>query len=350
MNIIIYKKTGLFFGLATLIPWIFWFIAGYISHIETESTAPQSWASLIAFLGLLAPLIITLFLVRSNKQLIQDLRKRFFNFKDVGSTYFVLACVLMPFSILMAQVVSLLFGYSMEQFQLAESFSFTSGVFPVWFMLIIAPLLEELAWHTYGTDSLRARFNLFTTSVLFAFFWGIWHLPLAGINNYYHSNLAEEGWIYSLNFIISLFPFVLIMNWIYYKTNRNIILPIIFHIAAGYFNEVFATHPMSKVIQTCLLSMFALYIIINDKTFFFSKNLIKGSPKTISAGINKPTKFGAVVLILGLFSLGTSSGLSTQEITQTINGKIYDDMTNEPLPFATIMVKDTDPLIGYTTY
>jgi hypothetical protein len=61
------------------------------------------------------------------------------------------------------------------------------------------------------------------------------------------------------------------MNWIYYKANRNIILPILFHITAGFFNEIFATHPMSKVIQTGLLTVFALYIIINDKAFFFNQ-------------------------------------------------------------------------------
>ena len=270
MNVSIYKRTGLFFGLSTLIPWVLWFVAGYISHIESESEVPQLWASIIAFLGLLAPVIVMLFMAGGNTIMVQDLKNRFFNFKGVDSVYIVLAFLLMPFSILLAQAVSLLFGYSIDQFLLAEAFSFTSGVFPVWFMLIIAPLIEELAWHTYGTDSLRSRFSLFTTSILFALFWGIWHLPLTTIKDYYHSNLVAEGWIYSLNFLVSLLPFVLIMNWIYYKANRNIILPIIFHIAAGYFNEVFATHPMSKVIQTCFLIVFSLYIILNDKAFFFN--------------------------------------------------------------------------------
>lgn len=341
-----YNKTGLFFGLATLIPWVLWFIAGYISHIETESTTPQLWASIIAFLGLLAPLVITLFLAKGNEALTHDLSKRFFNFKGIRSTYIVLAFVLMPFSILMAQAVSLLFGYSMEQFQLAGSFSFTSGVFPVWFMLIIAPLMEELAWHSYGTDSLRFRYNLFTTSLLFAFFWGIWHIPLAGINNYYHSNLVEEGWIYSLNFMVSLFPFVIIMNWIYYKARRNIILPIVFHIAAGFFNEVFATHPMSKVIQTCLLTVFALYIVTNDKAFFFSKEIKLESNRNKSVWRNRNTKFGVVVLVLGMLLFGTTIELSAQEITQAVNGKVVDDITNEALPFATIVVKDSNPIIG----
>ncbi len=346
MNINIYKKTGLFYGLSTLIPWTLWFIAGYISHIETNSTAPQLWASIIAFGGLLAPVIITLFLARGNKKLAHDLKWRIFNFKGINSTYIVLTFILMPFSILMAQAVSLLFGYSMEQFQIAKTFSFTSGIFPVWFMLIIAPLLEELAWHSYGTDSLRSRYSLIETSLVFAFYWGIWHIPLAGINNYYHSNLVEEGWIYSLNFIVSLFPFVIIMNWIYYKANRNIILPILFHIAAGFFNEIFATHPMSKVIQTCLLIVFAVYIVINDKAFFFSKEIKTEGILNKTGWINKNTKFGIVVLLLGMFLFGTSNGVSAQEVTQTISGKVFDDITNESLPFATIIVKDSDPIIG----
>lgn len=346
MNADIYKKTGLFFGLATLIPWTLWFLAGYISHIEADSTIPQLWASIIAFLGLLAPVILALYFAGSNKLLAIDFRSRIFNFKGVKSTYVVLAFILMPFSILLAQAVSLLFGYSIEQFQFTESFSFTSGVFPVWFILIIAPLLEELAWHSYGTDSLRSHFNVFNTSILFALFWGIWHLPLTAIDNYYHSNLAEEGWIYPLNFLVSLFPFVLIMNWIYYKANRNIILPIIFHIAAVFFNEVFATHAMSKVIQTCLLLVFALYILVNDKAFFFTKEIGKENIKNKTVRKHSFLKFGVVLLFISLFSMGNSIELSGQEVTQTIKGKVFDNVTKESLPFATIVLKNTDPLVG----
>lgn len=270
MNFKIYNQATLFYVLSIAIPWLLWFTAGYISHIESNSNLWQLSASIIAFIGLLAPVGIALLLAKGNQELLSDFKQRIFNFKGIKPTYIVITFLLMPLSILLAQGVSLLFGYGIEQFQLAKSFSFTSGVFPVWFMLVIAPLLEELAWHSYGTDCLRARFNLFKTSLMFALFWGIWHFPLASIKNYYHSNLVEDGWLYSLNFLVSLFPFVIIMNWIYYKANRNIILPIIFHIAAGYFNEVFATHPMSKVFQTCLLAAFAIYIIYNDKHFFFN--------------------------------------------------------------------------------
>ena len=174
-------------------------------------------------------------------------------------------------SILLAQAVSLLFGYSADQFVITGHFTFSSGVFPVWALLIIAPLLEELAWHSYGTDCLRNRFNLFKTSLIFGLFWGVWHIPLSFINNYYHSNVVETGWIHGVNFLVSIFPFVLIMNWLYYKTGRNILVTVIFHITAGFFNEIFATHPDSKIIQTGLLIVLSILIVINDKEFFFKR-------------------------------------------------------------------------------
>ncbi len=127
------------------------------------------------------------------------------------------------------------------------------------------------------------RFNLFTTSILFATYWAVWHFPLSTIKGYYHSNLEVSGLLYSLNFILSLLPFVIIMNWIYYKSGRNIILTIVFHITAGLFNEIFATHPMSKVIQTGLLAMLAIYLVERDKELFFSKIKKASSGQFISA-------------------------------------------------------------------
>ena len=266
-----YKHPVLFYSLSTFLPWTCWFIAGYISHISPGNKMLTLALSVFALLGLIAPNIVAFLLIFPDQELRRDVRARFFNFKGVKVRYWFSAGFLMLGSILLAQAISLLFGYSPGQFNLAGSFSFTSGVFPVWFLLIAAPLLEEIAWHSYGTDCLRSRFSLFTTSLIFGLYWGIWHIPLSTINNYYHSNLVESGLIYSLNFFISIIPFVLIMNWLYYKANRNILVAVIFHITAGYFNEIFQTHPMSKVIQTAVLFIFSIILILKDKDFFFNK-------------------------------------------------------------------------------
>lgn len=266
-----YKYPGIFYLLSTLIPWLFWFAAGYISHLEPYQDKYLNIASVLSFIGLLAPVIVAAILIRKEPELRKDVSRRFFNFKRSDLLYYILACFIMPVSIMTAQATSLLFGYSPSQFIITGEFTFSSGIFPVWFLLIIAPLIEELAWHTYGTDSLCSRFNLFTASMIFGLFWGIWHMPLATMRDYYQSNVVEEGWIYGINFLVSIIPYVILMNWLYYKTGRNILVTIVFHITAGLFNELFAPHPDSKIIQTGLLLILSVYILIKEKKMFFGK-------------------------------------------------------------------------------
>jgi membrane protease YdiL (CAAX protease family) len=264
-----YRHPVLFYVLSIIIPWILWFIAGYISHMEPGNNFYLTAQSVLGIFGLVSPVIIALALMLPDPILWRDFKKRLFNFNAITPFYAVFTCFVMLASVLLAQAISLLFGYNVSQFSLAEDFSFTGGIFSAWFLLLIAPILEELAWHSYGTDCLRKRFTLFTTSMIFAVFWAFWHFPLSFIKDYYQSNVAESGVLYSLNFVISLIPFVILMNWLYFKTGRSIIVVIIFHITAGFFNEIFAIHPMSKVIQTVLLLILSLIILFKERKLFF---------------------------------------------------------------------------------
>lgn len=264
-----YKSPLTFYALALFIPWCFWFLSGYISHLSTHEGYMDWLTGILSFVGLLAPVLIALSFILPDQQLRKDLLGRIVNFSRIKPQYLLVSFFLMLVSILLAQVISLNFGYSTDQFLLRGGYTFSSGVFPAWFMLLAAPFLEELAWHSYGTDCLRSRYNLFTASLFFAVFWGFWHFPLSFIKDYYHSNLVEGGILYSLNFVVSLVPFVIIINWLYYRTDRNLLLPVIFHITAGFFNEIFATHPTSKIIQTGLLLIFSVFLLITNKELFF---------------------------------------------------------------------------------
>lgn len=264
-----YKHPIVFYVLSLVTAWLFWGMAGYISHRPNHTTGALEGGLCLA--GLAAPALIALVMMASNKNLRLDLKVRLFGFSQTKLWYWFFALTFMLLSILIAQWISLLFGYSADQFSFSSGTSFQFVLFPAWIMLYLAPLFEELAWHTYGTDVLRARFNLFVTSIIFAIFWVIWHVPLGLIKNYYQANLVESGWVFALNFVFSLFPFVIVMNWLYYKSNRNILIAIVFHISAGVFNEMFNTDPMSKVIQTVLLSLFTICLVFSQRKFFFSR-------------------------------------------------------------------------------
>lgn len=296
MNIRKYNHPVIFYTLSTVIPWLFWFAAAFLSHLDPAGAlypaidnglkifnlSRELVIAALMLLGLMSPVIISFAMMAMDTDLRNDLFHRVFRMEQVKPVYLCMTFFLMPASILTAQAISLLLGRSADQFAFADHFSFSAGLLPVWVVLFLAPLLEELAWHSYGTDCLRRRFNLFTTSIIFGIFWVFWHLPLSFIKDYYHSNLVETGWIYSLNFAVSLIPYVLIMNWLYYKTHRNISVAVVFHITAGFFNEIFATHPDSKVIQTLILLALSVFLIIRDKAFFFNRNISEDERSEIS--------------------------------------------------------------------
>jgi len=268
-----YRHPALFYGLSTVIPWAFWLTAAYLSHLTPANRNHQIAASILGLAGLLAPALVAFGLLWPDAELRRDISGRLFNVRAIPRTYLLLACFLMLGSILLAQAVSLLFGHSVDQFRFAGKTSFSAGIFPAWFLLFAAPLIEELAWHSYGTDCLRSRMNLLNASLLFAVYWALWHIPLSFIKDYYHANVAASGLLYSLNFLFSLIPFVVLMNWLYYRTNRSVLVAVILHITAGVFNELFATHPDSKVIQTVLLLLLSVVVVVKNKELFLRREI-----------------------------------------------------------------------------
>ncbi|EKD45386.1 MAG: CAAX amino protease family protein [uncultured bacterium] len=263
-----YDRPVLFYFLSTFITWVAWGIAAILSHVYPQN---EALCALLLFLGLISPAVVAFTLMYSNNKLRNDFFPRLLQFSNIKPIYIVLAFFLMPLGIVLAQFISLLFGYSTEQFSLSHEPSFTAPLLSVWVVLFLAPVIEEMAWHSYGTDCLRAKFNLFTTCLMFSLFWAIWHLPLSFVKGYYQSNLIEISWLHSLNFSISIFPFVFLMNWLYYKSGRSILLAIIFHMSGNFSSEIFSTHPDTKIIYTILLTLLSAMIICVEKNMFFKK-------------------------------------------------------------------------------
>jgi membrane protease YdiL (CAAX protease family) len=166
-----YNRPVFFFGLSLLIPWVLWFSVAYLSNLLEQSSSLIFIQALLAILGLLAPTFVAAYLFLSDKELFSDLKKRFIRHKGFSPIYILLAFTLIFVSIIVAQLISLLFGHSIDQFYISGSPSFTSALLSPWFILLFAPVVEELAWHTYGTDALRQRFNLFTTCMIFSLYW-----------------------------------------------------------------------------------------------------------------------------------------------------------------------------------
>lgn len=260
----------LFFSLSLIVPWALWFIAAWVSHLPDADD--YTWAqAALSLAGLFAPTLTAAWMLRKSPGLWADAKPRLLRLRGFPLHYLMIALFLPFGALIAAQLLSLCFGHDLSQFHISGQPSFTSALLSPWLMLALAAIVEELAWHSYGTDALTARMSLFAASLLFTVYWAIWHLPLAFIKGYYHSELVQQGAPATVNFVASMVVFVLLMNWVYVKSGRSIAVAALFHLCANLGNEIFATHPDSKILQTALLSLITVWLLWRDRALFFAK-------------------------------------------------------------------------------
>ena len=134
--------------------------------------------------------------------------------------------------------------------------------------LLYGPLPEELGWRGYGIDSLRSRMNGFWSSILFGVIWPLWHLPMFFLPGSYQQALLSHP-VALFFYITSMIPQAVIMNWIYFHTNRSVISAVAFHFLINFIGEAFHISQVSKSIAGALYFTVAIMILIIDRNTFF---------------------------------------------------------------------------------
>lgn len=268
-NVSRYRHPLAFYVLATAIPWALWFTAAWLSNQPNPSQTTIAVMTGLGLAGLAAPVVVAIWFIRRDG-LTRDVLTRLVAPRGTRAWVWLAAVALLPAALLVATAISIPFGYDLSQFEFRNGFSFASGLLPAWITLLLAPVLEEIAWKTYGTDALVSRMKVLWASLVFGVVWVLWHVPLGFIKGYYQAEVVEEGAIHSLNLAVSLIPFVILMNWLYYRAGRSVLVAIVFHLAANFGNELFLTHPDTKVIQTALLLVLSVIVVWRDRELFLT--------------------------------------------------------------------------------
>src|SRR5699024_4569226 len=140
----------------------------------------------LSLAGLFSPLAVVVAFIWNRPKLRADIADRL-KWPAAERLPWVLAAVLLvPVSLLVAQGVSLFFGYGLDQFSLRGGFTFSTGLMPAWATLIGAAIIEELAWHSYGTDTLVRKMRVFSASMLFTLMGPVARAPVV------HRRLLSE--------------------------------------------------------------------------------------------------------------------------------------------------------------
>lgn len=261
-------KPNLYYTLTFITTFILWFTGAWFSFQENNDGMHMQFM----LPGLYAPFIISLIMLFRSKEpaLKKDFISRLFNLKRIQIKYLPILLFLMPAAVLLSILISLAFGGSLSQFELAEGFSFSAGFVPVLLLLFLAATFEELGWRSYAFDSLQSRYNYFKASLIFSILWSAWHFPLIFVKDSYQYEIWQQNPWFAVNFFISIVPMGMIISWICIKNKKSVFAAILFHFIINLSQEVPAITQVTKCIETGVLTLFLVAIIFLDKDLFFS--------------------------------------------------------------------------------
>lgn len=144
-----YNKPRTFYLASFLLSAIFFFACAYLSHQE-QTTSILILENSLAIIGVSMPALIAFRLIKKDSILLQDLKARAIRFDKSFWKYLLVILGLTSWSLLLAQLISLPLGYSVEQFIVTGNPSFSTFLFSTWFIIVFAAIVEELARHSYG--------------------------------------------------------------------------------------------------------------------------------------------------------------------------------------------------------
>ena len=91
---------------------------------------------------------------------------------------------------------------------------------------------EEVGWRGYALPRMSERLGLGTASIILGIIWATWHLPL-----FFYFGGDTRGQSFLL-YLMEVIPISVAMAWLYWKTNRSLLLVMLFHAAINNLKDI----------------------------------------------------------------------------------------------------------------
>ncbi|MES9863292.1 MAG: type II CAAX endopeptidase family protein [Candidatus Thiodiazotropha sp. LLP2] len=271
-----------YFQMVFIGTFLLWGVGGFMSF----SPDWMDYFMLPMLIGLMMPAIVAIGFIwlQPESGIKRDFTQRLLNIHLVRPVVFLLSLCLMPLSVVLSILISLAFDGSIEQFQVSEAFSFSSGFVPVLLLLFVAAVFEELGWRGYGFESLEKGRSFLAASLIFGVIWSLWHLPLLWVNHSYQYEIYQQSPWYAVNFYLGTAVLGVIISWVCHINQRSILVAILFHFIVNLSQEMLSMTQQTKSIQTFVLIGFAVVIVMNQWSLFRRQGVVdRNSGNALSA-------------------------------------------------------------------
>ncbi|MFN7943403.1 MAG: type II CAAX endopeptidase family protein [Thermoanaerobaculia bacterium] len=216
-----------FFSLTYIVSWTLWIAAAVIA--APQHPGLRAISGFLYLVGVFSPALVALALtarVDGRAGLLSLLRRTLA--WSVGMRWYVFALGYMA-TIKLTSALILRIGTG-------EWPAF--GQEPVYIMAIAIPFStpaqagEEIGWRGYALSPLSARVGLSSASLLLGTIWAFWHLPF-----FFMAGTDKSGQSFPM-YLLSVTALSVAMAWLYWQTNRSLLLTMLMHAAVNNTKDV----------------------------------------------------------------------------------------------------------------
>jgi len=142
-----------------------------------------------------------------------------------------------------------------------EKFGPITGLLPVFIMMLLSNVWEEIGWRGFALPMLQKRWSAIIASLIMAPLWVLWHLPL--LLNPQNAMSAFPWWAE----IVFTFALTILYTSLYNQSKGSLLMVTIFHAmsntAAYWLMETspsFASHYLWTVAVTTFLAVIVVFV------------------------------------------------------------------------------------------
>ena len=249
------KSVFIFFVLTFIFSIPFWLL-NTINPIQILPGLP------ISAIGAFVPALTALILVYKNERLSGALQllKRSFDFKRVKNKSWYLAFIFInPVIAVLAYLIMRMTGVQIPN---STPLSFTA--IPLFVVLFIAALGEEIGWSGYATEPLQSRWGTLAAGLIIGLVWAVFHfIPLWQVNR----SMEWIAW-----WSLATISLRVIMTWLYIHTGKSISAAAIFHAMINLSWQLFPVNGSLYDPRLFGLISLGFAIIIFAAEFLFTKS------------------------------------------------------------------------------
>ena len=237
--------------------WLFW-----IPFAALQWSSGLFPHNLVFAAGGLGPLIATIIMVRASgdRTYVKEYLARIISPRRVPVSWWCVVLFLPPAVTILGILLGALFtGAPIESTGLLNTNTVASITVFYLLLMLLAPVLEEIAWRGYGQDALQNRFRPAAASLVLGLLWWAWHLPLFFMVDTYQSQLGLFT-TQSLEFLVWCIAATFIMTWIYNGTRGSILAAIVFHFTMNLSNELLLTTLPAEIARSAIHVTLAVFL------------------------------------------------------------------------------------------